>query len=228
MRFSVITLFPEMFSGVFNSSILKRAQLDHKIEIELINLREFGIGSHKTVDDKPYGGGTGMVLRVDVIDQAIQSIKTDTSFVVLLDPKGVVYKQEIAEGLSQKNHLILICGHYEGYDERIRRLVDMEISLGDFVLSGGEIGAMAVVESVARIIPGVLSKSEAVILESFSKHEGQRLLEHAQYTRPESYNGISVPKELLTGHHQKIEEYRKNDAKKITKIRRLDLLEVKP
>lgn len=226
MKFTVITLFPEMFEGVFNHSILKRAQREEKVVIEIVNLRDFGIGAHKTVDDKPYGGGVGMVLRVDVLESAIKSVKTEkTDLVILLDPKGEVYKQSIVEKLSKLNHVVLICGHYEGYDERIRNFVDMEISIGDYVMSGGEIPAMVVVESVSRLIKGVLKHDEATSLESFSKNiKTGRILEHAQHTRPAIYKGFEVPHILKSGNPKLIEEWKMKNAESLTKKRRPELL----
>jgi tRNA (guanine37-N1)-methyltransferase len=228
MKISIITLFPDIFSGAFQSSIIKRAQEDQHVTIEFFNLKDFGIGKHKIVDDTPYGGGVGMVLKVDVLDTAIQVAKnsysgTGKSLTVLMDPKGKPYTQHIAQGFSQVDHLILICGHYEGYDERVRSLVDEEISIGDFVMSGGEIPAMVISESVIRLIPGVLKHDEAHRFESFSE-EKNGLLEHAQYTRPASYKGMDVPKVLLSGNFAKIDEFRANTAKEITQQRRPDLL----
>ncbi|OGH11236.1 MAG: tRNA (guanosine(37)-N1)-methyltransferase TrmD [Candidatus Levybacteria bacterium RIFCSPHIGHO2_01_FULL_36_15] len=215
-----------MFEGIFNHSIIKRAQKEKLIKIKFINLRDFGIGTHRTVDDRPYGGGTGMILRVDVVDKAVQSAKEDdmSGKVVLLDPKGKTYNQKTAENFSKLTHLILICGHYEGYDERIRNFVDEEISVGDYVLSGGEIPAMLIVDSVARLIPDVLKKQNATSLESFSKIGSTRILEYPQYTRPGVYKGKKVPEILLSGDLKKIEEYRLDKAVAITKKRRKDLL----
>lgn len=215
-----------MFDGVFGSSIIKRAQEKGQIQIELVDLRDFGIGKHKVVDDKPYGGGVGMVLRVDVLDKAIKEtrIKKLKEAVILMDPKGEKYIQEKAEKFSKIDHLILICGHYEGYDERVRSLVDYEISVGDFVMSGGEIPAMTIVESVARLVPKVLEKEEASALESFSKIDNKRVLEHPQYTRPGKYKGKSVPKELLSGNPKIVDSYRLKKAMSLTRKRRPDLL----
>lgn len=225
MKISIVTLFPEMFDKVFDVSMISRAKKKGTVQIEIIQLRDFGIGSHKAVDDKPYGGGVGMVLRVDVLDQAIQKIKTKTQgeMVILLDPKGKKLDQALVEKLSKRDHLILVCGHYEGYDERVRDIVDEEISIGDFVLSGGEIGAMALVDSIIRLIPGNLDK-EATVLESFSDNNGKRILEHPQYTRPAIYKNKKVPEELLSGNPKIINTYRENEALKMTKKRRSDLL----
>lgn len=226
MNISVITLFPEVFEPILNSSILKRAQLKGKVEFSIVNHRDFGIGKHKIVDDKPYGGGAGMVLRVDVMDEAIKSTRTGIvgEKVVLLDPQGIVYKQEVAEELSALSHLILVCGHYEGFDERIRSLVDLELSVGDYVLTGGEIPAMAVIDSVTRLIPGVLKDESATKAESYSLVEGMRLLEGPTYTRPEKYNGTTVPIALLSGDPVKIQQFKKKHSQIMTKKRRPELL----
>ncbi len=226
MKFSIITLFPEMFTGVLNTSILRRAQESGKLTFELINLRDFGIGKHKTVDDKPYGGGVGMVLKVDVMHAAIQKVKSENpnTFVILTDPKGVPFTQELAEKLSKKEHLTILSGHYEGHDKRIENYVDQIISMGDFILTGGEIPAMAILDSVSRLIPGVLGKDISSQNESFSDENGKRILEHDHYTRPEIYDGVGVPKELLSGNHKCISEERTKSAVKNTKHNRPDLI----
>jgi tRNA (guanine37-N1)-methyltransferase len=225
MKISIITLFPEMFEKVFDVSMISRAKERGTIEIEIIQLRDFGIGTHKVVDDKPYGGGIGMVLRVDVLDRAIQKTKKNKQgeLAILLDPKGKKLDQALVERFSKKKHLVLVCGHYEGYDERVRDIVDEEISIGDFVLSGGEIGAMALIDSIVRLIPGNLEK-EATTLESFSDNNGKRGLEHPQYTRPAIYKNKKVPEELLSGNPKIINAYRETEALKLTKKRRPDLL----
>jgi tRNA (guanine37-N1)-methyltransferase len=229
MTISIITLFPHFFDSIFSYSIINRAIEKGNIKINTVDLREFGIGPHKMVDDRPYGGGVGMVLRVDVMAKAIdatrlrkKSGKRDKA-VILLDPKGKVFNQETAENLSKFDHLILICGHYEGFDERIRDLVDFEISAGDFILSGGEIAAALVAESVARLVPGVLKKGEATKFESFSKTENGRILEHPHYTRPVIFRGKKVPDVLTSGNFKLIDEYRENKAKEQTFKRRPDL-----
>ena len=213
-----------MFTGPFDASILKRARSQEKISIEYIQLRDFASDHYKSVDDHPYGGGTGMILRVDVVDQAItyakSSVTAHTQKVISLDPQGERYTQTIAKSLSTIDHLILLCAHYEGVDERIRDLVDMELSIGDYVLTGGEIPAMVIVDSVVRLIPGVLAKSDATTHESFE--EG--LLEYPQYTRPDIYNEKTVPPVLLSGNHKAIADWRKEEAIKRTKKRRPDLL----
>lgn len=225
MQISIITLFPKIFDEVFSYSIPGRAQKNEKILIKTVDLRNYGLGRHKTVDDKPYGGGAGMLLRVDVLASAINETKLNKGkeAVILLDPKGKVYNQQLAEKFARYDHLVFVCGHYEGVDERIRNLIDFEISIGDYVLSGGEIPAMAVVESVIRLVPGVLKKENATHYESHSNIEGKRILEYPHYTRPAVFNKKSVPKILLSGNAKKIEEYRFEKAREITKKRRPDL-----
>lgn len=226
MRISVITLFPEIFPPILGHSILKRAQEKGLIEYVVINHRDFGIGPHKVVDDRPYGGGAGMVLRVDVMEKAITAAKQGIQgeVVILLDPKGTPYTQEVAEDLSKLEHIVLVSGHYEGFDERIRDLVDMEISIGDYVLTGGEIPAMVILDSVTRLIPGVLKDETATKFESHSKSGMDRILEGPHYTRPDEYNGKKVPQELLSGDPKIVEKFRKEEAQKMTKSRRPDLL----
>jgi tRNA (guanine37-N1)-methyltransferase len=224
MKFIILTLFPESFESYLNVSLLKRAVAKKIIKIEIRNLRDFGEGVHKSVDQRPYGGGAGMVLRVDIVDKALRALKLKVkgkkSKIILLTPQGKVFDQKIARDLSKIDNLILICGRYEGFDERIRSLVDMEISIGDFVLTGGEIPAMAVLDTVARLVPGVVGKSESLVQESFSED----LLEYPQYTRPEVYGKMRVPKILLSGNHAEIEQWRKSESLKRTKKRRPDLL----
>ncbi|RJQ37109.1 tRNA (guanosine(37)-N1)-methyltransferase TrmD [Candidatus Microgenomates bacterium] len=231
MKISILTLFPEMFKTPFDSSILKRAQEKKLLTINLVDIRDFGIGKHKVVDDKPYGGGAGMVLRIDVLEKAINSAKCKKACkekVILLDPQGKIFCQEMAEDLTKYDHLILICGHYEGFDERIRELVDEEISIGDYVLTGGELPAMVVTETVSRLLPGVLGKTESSLFESFQKIEIDNkkvnVLEYPQYTRPDDYKGIKVPQILLSGNHEEISKWRIKEAIEKTKKRRPDLL----
>ena len=222
MKISIITLFPQMFSGPFEHSIIKRAKDKKLIDIEFVDLREFGIGRHKIVDDTPYGGGTGMILKVDVLDKAINKIvgknRKETK-IVLLSAHGKTFNQKIAKQYSKLKHLILICGHYEDFDARVRNFIDEEISIGDFILTGGEIPAMIIVDSVSRLVKGVL-KSGVTDSESFSNS----CLEFPQYTKPEDYKGIMVPKILLSGNHKKIDEWRKEQSLKLTKKLRPDLL----
>lgn len=226
MHISIITLFPEMFSGVINSSILKRAQEKGKVIINIINLRDYGIGSHKSVDDKPYGGGVGMVLKVDVVENAINKTKQKypQAKVVLLDPKGKLFSQKTAEELSTLKDLIFICGHYEGIDERIHEYIDIEISLGDFILTGGEIPTMAVIDAISRLLPGVLGKEESHMHESFSETSAGRILEHPHYTRPAVFKGKQVPEVLLSGDPKLVNTYRSTKALEETKKKRSDLI----
>lgn len=225
MTISILTLFPRMFSGPFDESIVKRGKEKHLIDINLIDIRTFATDRYKSVDGHPYGGGHGMILRVDVVERALQSIKSVKSVkqrIILLDPQGTPYTQKKAWELSKLDQLILICGHYEGVDERVRNLVDEEISIGDYVLTGGEIPAIVVVDSVARLIPGILAKEAASFEESFSGDLG--LLEQPQYTRPLSHKSMNVPGILLSGDHKKIATWRESQAKAKTKARRPDLL----
>lgn len=212
MHISILTLFPEMFSGPFDYSIIKRAQEKGLVAIQTINIRDFAFDAYKSVDDHPYGGGVGMVMRVDVIDRAIENAKRKMTNAkcktILLDPKGTLYSQKKARSFTKLDHLILICGHYEGVDERVKSLVDESISIGDYVLTGGELPAMIVTDTVVRLLPGVL-KEEATINESFSV---SRTLEYPQYTRPFEHKQMHVPDILLSGNHKRIEEWKKNNA----------------
>lgn len=224
MKISIITLFPEMFSGPFDSSIVKRAIDNGLIEINFVNLRNFGLGTHKLVDDTPYGGGKGMILRVDVLEKAINSAQNSTlkkteQKVILLSAHGRQFDQKRAKRFSKLKNLILVCGHYEGFDERTKQFIDEEISVGDFVLTGGEIPAMLITDSVARLIKGVI-KEDSAAFESFSP-----LLEYPQYTKPQDYKGMKVPKILLSGNHQRIEKWRKQESLRITTKLRPDLLQ---
>ena len=220
MKIDILTLFPNMFDGVFNESIIKKAIDSKKVEINLINFRDYTDDPHNKVDDTPYGGGAGMVLMCQPIFDCIDSIRTADSIVIMLTPDGVPYKQRQAYELSNYKHLILICGHYEGFDERIRSICDMEISIGDFILTGGEIPAMILVDSIVRLIPGVI-REESHIEESFND---VNLLDYPDYTKPRVYRGMKVPEVLLSGDHKKIDEFRYNESVKRTKLRRPDLL----
>ncbi len=220
MKFTVLTIFPEMFAP-FNESILKRAQAAELIKIELVNFRDYAESKHKNVDDIPYGGGAGMVLKPEPIYKAVNSLeKTGKSRILLLSPQGKVFDQKAAQKLAAYDNLIFLCGHYEGFDERIRSLADEEISLGDFVLTGGELAAMAIIDSVARLIPGVLGKANSSEYDSHS----QGLLEYPQYTRPPDFQGMKVPEVLLSGHHDKIEKWRRKESLGRTFLRRIDLI----
>lgn len=223
MKISIITLFPEMFKGPFDKSIIKRA-IDKKIvEIKFINLRDFGIGKHKLVDDTPYGGGMGMILRVDVLKNAIEKAKDkkinkNKQKIILLSAHGKKFNQELAKKYSKLENLILICGHYEGFDERIKEYADEEISIGDFILTGGEIPAMLITDSTLRLVRGVI-KDKSLENESFSP-----LLEHPQYTKPRSYKSRKVPEVLLSGNHNKIKQWKESQSLKITSKLRPDLI----
>ena len=222
MKFDVLTLFPEMFEAV-KQSILGKATEKKLIDINLVNIRDFSKDKHKKVDDTPYGGGAGMVIRPDVVYDAYKSVYEKNAKVIYLTPQGKTLDQKKVEELSKEKHLILLCGHYEGIDQRIiDKIVDEEISIGDYVLTGGEIPAMVLIDSVSRYVEGVLSQ-ESIKEESFSND----LLEYPQYTRPEVFEGEKVPEILLSGHHENIENWRKEQSLKITKQKRPDLLENK-
>ena len=220
MKFDVLTLFPEMFEAL-NESIIGRAKEKGLIEINLINIRDFSKDKHKKVDDTPYGGGAGMVIRPDVVYDAYSSVNDrENAKVIHLSPQGKVLNQEKVKELSNENHLILLCGHYEGIDQRVLdEIVDVEISVGDYVLTGGELPAMVVIDSVSRYVKGVLN-NESIKEESFSNN----LLEYPQYTRPEEFRGRKVPEVLISGHHENIKKWRDEKSLEITKIKRPDLL----
>lgn len=223
MKIDVLTLFPEMFGGVIESSILKRACDKGLITINLINFRDYTTDKHNQVDDYPYGGGRGMVLKPDPIFAAVEAIPDwQDARIILLTPQGRQYNQKLAGELKESSHLILIAGHYEGFDERIRQhLATDEISIGDYVLTGGELPAMVLIDSIARLLPDVIGSEESLIEESFSND----LLEYPHYTRPETFREWSVPEVLLSGHHANIEKWRKEQSLLRTKARRSDLLE---
>ena len=219
MKFDVLTLFPEMFEPI-KQSIIGRAEEKDLIDINLINIRDFSKDKHKKVDDTPYGGGAGMVIQADVVYDAIQSVNEPDAKVIYLSPQGKTLTQKKVQNLSQEKHLILLCGHYEGIDQRvIDEVVDEEISIGDYVLTGGEIPAMVLIDTVSRYVDGVLNK-ESILEESFASG----LLEYPQYTRPEVFRGKRVPEVLLSGHHENIDKWRKEQSKNITLMKRPDLL----
>ena len=219
MKFDVLTLFPEMFE-ILNQSIIGKAIEKNLIDIHLINIRDFSKDKHKKVDDTPYGGGAGMVMKPDVVYDAYQSIKDRNAKVIYMSPQGKPLNQKKVEELSKENHLIILCGHYEGIDQRVLdKIVDEEISIGDYVLTGGEIPAMVLIDSVSRYVEGVL-KEESIKEESFSNG----LLEYPQYTRPEIFEGMKVPEILLSGHHENIEKWRKEKSLEMTKKKRPDIL----
>jgi len=213
MRFDIITIFPRIFDSYFQESILKRAQQKKLIKINIHNLRDFASDRRKTVDDRPYGGGPGMIMMAEPIYKAIKKIKSRKKLkVILLSAKGKKFDQETAKKLSKLDQIILICGRYEGVDERVaKHIADYEISIGDYVLSGGEIPAMIVVEAVSRLIKGVLGKKESLIEESFYKNN---FLEYPQYTRPEKFLKYAAPKVLLSGNHKKIKEWREKNSQR--------------
>lgn len=209
MKIDILTLFPDMFKGPLTESIMWRAQDKNFAKIEIHDLRKWAIDERGSVDDRPYGGGAGMIIRVDVIDKALEKLRTKDSRVILLDARGARFSQEKAQNLAKYSHMILICGHYEGVDHRIaENLVDEVVSIGDYVLTGGEIPAMVITDAVIRLIPGVI-KEESLKEESHSK---VNVLEYPQYTRPEEYKGWKVPKVLLSGNHQQIEEWKKSNS----------------
>lgn len=220
MKIDILTLFPNMFDGVFQESILKRAIDEKKVEINLINFRDYTDDPHHKVDDTPYGGGAGMLLMCQPIFDCIDAIRTDDSVVILLTPDGVPYKQKMAFELSQKKHIILICGHYEGFDDRIRSICDMEVSIGDYVLTGGEVPAMVLVDSITRLLPGVI-KEESYLEDSFNE---DYLLDYPNYTKPRVFRGMEVPEVLVSGDHEKIDVWRREESIKKTQMRRPDLL----
>lgn len=222
MRIDIITLFPSMFDGPFATSMLKKAQDNKLAEIHIHDLREYGLGPRRTVDDVPYGGGAGMVLKPEPVVAAVEAIKklNPKAKVILLTPSGKLYSQKVADELSRKNGLILIAGHYEGFDERILSAVDLELSVGDYVLTGGEIPAMTLVDSIVRLIPGVLGDENSSVEESFRGG----LLEYPHYTRPEEFQGESVPEVLKSGHHGEIAKWRKEKALEKTRRNRPDLI----
>ena len=221
MKISILTLFPEMFDGFINTSIIKRAIENKKVEIELINFRDYTNDPHGKVDDTPYGGGAGMVLACQPIFDCVEAIRTPVSKVILLTPSGVPYKQKMAYDLSKEKHLIIICGHYEGFDDRIESICDYLISIGDYVLTGGEIPSMVLADSIIRLIPGVINE-ESHINDSFNENY---LLDYPTYTKPSEYKGMKVPDVLISGDHKKIDEWRKQESLKRTQERRPDLLD---
>lgn len=219
MKIDILTLFPEMFSAL-KESIIKRATDNNLIEINIIQIRDFSKDPHKKTDDEPYGGGAGMVMTPQPLYDAIMSLKKENSYVIFTSPRGKNFNQLKALNLSKKEHLIIVCGHYEGIDERIIELcIDEQISIGDYVLTGGEIPAMVIVDSIARLVDGVISK-ESLQEESFSNN----LLEYPQYTRPQNFMGLEVPEVLLSGHHANIQNWRKEKSLEITQKYRPDLI----
>lgn len=218
MKIDVLTLFPNMFNNFLTESIIKRAIEDKKVEINIHNIRDYSLDPHKRVDDYGYGGGEGMILMPDPIYRAIDDIKTDDSFIILMTPQGCTFKQKEAYELTTHKHIIIICGHYEGFDERIRALANLELSIGDYVLTGGELPSMVVMDSVIRLIDGVIT-TESHLKDSFNEN----LLDYPVYTKPYEYRGMKVPDVLLSGHHENIKKWRHEEQLKRTKERRPDL-----
>jgi len=221
MKIDILTLFPNMFNGVFEESIIKKAVASDKVTINIHNFRDYTLDPHNKVDDTPYGGGAGMVLSCQPIFDCVESLKKEDTKVILLTPSGIPYKQKMAYDLSKEKHLIIICGHYEGFDERILSICDMEISIGDYVLTGGEIPAMVLTDSIVRLIPGVINEMSH-IEDSFNENY---LLDYPTYTKPREYKGMEVPEVLISGDHKKISEWRYNESLKKTRERRPDLLD---
>lgn len=226
MKIDILTLFPEMFTGVFGESMIRIAREKGLVDVNVHNLRQWTDDRHRTADDKPYGGGPGMVMKIEPVDRGITAIREkaageEAPMVVMLTPQGQRFNQNTAKAISSIEHVILVCGHYEGFDERIRGLVDMEISIGDYILTCGEIPAMVLCDSVIRLIPGVLGDEECLIDESFEDD----ILEYPQYTRPSRYRNMDVPRILLSGDPKKIDEWRRKQALARTRERRPDLLD---
>ncbi|MBQ9011819.1 MAG: tRNA (guanosine(37)-N1)-methyltransferase TrmD [Bacilli bacterium] len=220
MKINILTIFPEMFEGFLNTSIIKRAIQNKKVEINIYDIRTYSTDPHKKVDDYGFGGGKGMVLMPQPIFDAVESLKTKDAKVLLMTPQGRTYNQKKAYNLSKEKELIIICGHYEGFDERIRSLADEEISIGDYVLTGGELASMVITDSITRLIDGVI-ESESHLNDSFNNN----LLDYPVYTKPVDFRGMKVPSVLLSGHHSNIKKYREEASLKRTKERRPDLVE---
>lgn len=219
MKITILSLFPNMFEGFLTESIIKRAIQNEKVEVKIINFRDYSVYNNKQVDDTPYGGGAGMVLMCDPIFRCIDEIRTPNSHIIILSPEGSIYNEKKARELSKYEDIILICGHYEGFDERIKTLADEIISVGDFVLTGGEIPAMLITDSIIRLLPGAIT-SESLESESFNEN----LLDYPVYTKPAVYRDMNVPDILLSGDHKKIDDYRESERIRLTKEKRPDLL----
>jgi tRNA (guanine37-N1)-methyltransferase len=217
MRIDIVTIFPQMFDSVLSASLLGRGIDSGTLEVNVVDLRPYGLGKHRSVDDEPYGGGAGMVMRPEPIFAAVEELRSEQSHVVLLSPRGSLLRHAGVARLAEREHIILICGRYEGVDERVSEfLVDEELSIGDYVLAGGELAAMVVVESVSRFVPGVIGNTGSLESESHS----QGLLEYPQYTRPAEFRGHPVPEVLLSGHHGEVERWRREQSERLTRERR--------
>lgn len=222
LRIDIVTLFPEIFFGPLNSSIVGRAREKNLVEINAINLRDFTHDRHQTVDDVPYGGGPGMLMKADVLSEAVLSLRKPDTMVILTGPRGKKFDQKMARELATKSHLVILCGHYEGVDERVRQLlVDREVSIGDYILTSGNLAAMVMTDAVVRLLPGALGDDASGEDESFESG----LLEYPQYTRPPEFNGLKVPDVLLSGDHEKIAKWRRAEAMRITLAERPDLID---
>ena len=219
MKITILSLFPNMFDGFLTESIIKRAIQNEKVEVKIINFRDYSVYNNKQVDDTPYGGGAGMVLMCDPIFRCLDEIRTPKSHIIILSPEGSIYNEKKARELSKYEDIILICGHYEGFDERIKTLADEIISVGDFVLTGGEIPAMLIADSIIRLLPGAIT-NESLESESFNEN----LLDYPVYTKPAVYRDMNVPDILLSGDHKKIDDYRESERIRLTKDKRPDLL----
>lgn len=219
MKITILSLFPNMFDGFLTESIIKRAIQNGKVEVKIINFRDYSVYNNKQVDDTPYGGGAGMVLMCDPIFRCLDEIRTPNSHIIILSPEGSIYNEKKARELSKYEDIILICGHYEGFDERIKTLADEIISVGDFVLTGGEIPAMLIADSIIRLLPGAIT-NESLESESFNEN----LLDYPVYTKPAVYRDMNVPDILLSGDHKKIDDYRESERIRLTKEKRPDLL----
>lgn len=219
MLIDVLTLFPNMYTNFLTESIIKRAIESKKVEVRIHNIRDYTVYNNNQVDDYPYGGGGGMVLMCDPIFRAIDALKKDDALVIMMTPSGKIFKEKIAYDLSKQKHIIILCGHYEGFDERIKTIVDLELSIGDYVLTGGELPSMVVMDSIIRLVDGVINDN-SLTTESFNDN----LLDYPNYTKPVEYRGMRVPDVLLSGHHKNIEEFRHNERVRLTKENRPDLL----
>ena len=220
MKIDVLTLFPGMYDNFLNESIIKRAIDNKKVIVNIHNIRDYTVYKNNQVDDYPFGGGSAMVLMCDPIFRAIDTLKEEDTLVIMMTPSGKLYKESTALDLSKKRHLIILCGHYEGFDERIKSIVDLELSIGDYILTGGELPSMVVMDSIIRLVDGVISR-DSLTNESFNDN----LLDYPNYTKPVEYRGMKVPEVLLSGHHANIAKYRKEEQIRLTKENRPDLLE---